>query len=247
MARSDDDRKVDRLRQGSRISPNARLMGYETQEGREIVVQGDELAPWFRIVNDANDPVIVSIAGGTLQAQIEGDIAHDEPDSIANSFPVKIGGYARDQTPAAVADTDRVQQYFSLEGRGVVLHDLAFAGENYVYDYKRIVPGPLAVEQDSLLESTSLSASSIVVKGGAGRIYSAWAYNPTGADAFLQIRNGTAAGVPTHAVLKIPTLQSGSIDFGLWGKYHDTGIVVQLSSAAATFNAAIGQLSCMYF
>jgi len=53
----------------------------------------------------------------TLDTQSVGDIAHDAVDS---GNPVKIGGIARQTSPAAVADADRVNAAFDNVGRQLI-------------------------------------------------------------------------------------------------------------------------------
>jgi hypothetical protein len=165
---------------------------------------------------------------------VGGQEPHDDPDS---GNPLLLGGRALEETPAAVADADRVRWYFTLEGRGVVLHDLAFAGENLVHDVKMMSEKPLAVEDGSLLSHYEVGTSE-VVKAAAGRVYSAWAYNNSGSDAFLLIRNAVATGAPSWPALKIADGESGFISFEAHGGlYFDTGIVVMLSTSDNSFAA----------
>lgn len=61
-----------------------------------------------------------------------GNVAHDDVDS---GKPHKIGGHARSSAPTAVGNNDRVDAYFDLNGRLVVLIDSAIpAGTNNIGD-----------------------------------------------------------------------------------------------------------------
>jgi hypothetical protein len=54
------------------------------------------------------------------RSQVQGDIAHDAADA---GNPLKLGGKAASSAPADVAAGDRVDAYFDLKGRQVVLAD----------------------------------------------------------------------------------------------------------------------------
>ena len=56
--------------------------------------------------------------GAAVTATTSGDVAHDSPDS---GNPIKVGGKAESTSPAAVADGDRVDAWFDLLGRQVVM------------------------------------------------------------------------------------------------------------------------------
>lgn len=176
---------------------------------------------------------------------VGGQAVHGDPD-VGN--PLLLGGHAYAETPAAVDADDRVRWYFSEEGRAVVLHDLAFAGENLLFDYKRTLIAPAPFEQDSLLSQSIIATgavSAITLKAAAGRLYRVFALNTSGAVAYLQVRNATGTGAPTMSALAIPTGSSGSIDFGNFGRYMDTGITIQLSSTQSTYTAInMGATGC---
>lgn len=104
MARSVAQRRRERLRSDSRLTGDSLPVAYEDQSGVESTWQGDELAPWVKIVNEAGDAVLV-----------QGDVAHDDPDS---GNPVKTGGHATTAPRAAVsADDDRADHSTDLRGR----------------------------------------------------------------------------------------------------------------------------------
>ena len=66
-----------------------------------------------------NSPVPISgTVSGTGTFQSAGDISHDSPDA---GNPVKIGGVARTTDPLVVASGDRVDSYFDITGRQVVI------------------------------------------------------------------------------------------------------------------------------
>ena len=55
----------------------------------------------------------------TVRGEIIGDYAHDAADSLTGSFPIKVGGVAKNQdgtTPNSVAEDDRVHAIFDLSG-----------------------------------------------------------------------------------------------------------------------------------
>jgi len=232
-----------------------------TPSGHAVSGDGDRAG----LVTDRQSRVRARLSGQAADSKAHLDVPLDDYGALmvggatahgsaleATNYPLKLGAVAEDEAPAAVDDGDMVRLFADLVGRLQINHPLGIAGENLVQDWLRTVQAPAAVEQDSILFQTVIAtANNIVAKASAGRIYSAWAYNATGAVAYLQVRNGTATGVPTHAVLAIPNGESGSIVLdGERGKYHDTGIVVQLSSTPNTFTgvtAADCHLSVGYF
>lgn len=78
-----------------------------------VVAQYDDTAPsavtenQFGAVRMGSDRVLYS----------QGNIAHDAVDA---GLPLKVGGYANSAAPTAVAVGDRVNQWFTLNGRAVV-------------------------------------------------------------------------------------------------------------------------------
>jgi hypothetical protein len=70
--------------------------------------------------------------GDTNGVFITGNVAHDAVDA---GNPTKLGGKASSSVPAAVANADRVNAYFDLNGRLVTLLDTALpAGTNNIGD-----------------------------------------------------------------------------------------------------------------
>lgn len=65
-------------------------------------------------VSQTNPLPVMTAAGSPLS--VMGDIAHDAVDS-ATSFPVKVGGWATTAPPTAVANNDRVNASFGLQGQ----------------------------------------------------------------------------------------------------------------------------------
>lgn len=76
------------------------------------------------------EPLQMSAGRLHTSAQATGSVAHDAVDS---GNPVKVGGKASSSAPTAVAAADRVDAYFDLNGRLVVLIDSALpAGTNAI-------------------------------------------------------------------------------------------------------------------
>ncbi len=85
--------------------------------------------------------------GTAGQVNIQGDTAHDAPDS---GNPVKIGGIANAAAPAAVAENDRANASFDLQGRLRVTDANAGAGS----------PSNPVVDTPSLANIASSASSS---------------------------------------------------------------------------------------
>ena len=130
-------------------------------------------------------PVALDVnSAGRLFVEAMGNIAHDGIDTI-NDFPLKIGGHAYDSLPTAVADGDRVNAAYTLEG-GMLL----------------------AGDDGSNLQNISVNASGqqevVIIGGGGGGT------NETDNAAFT---GGSTAVTPMGALFddSPPTITDGSI------------------------------------
>lgn len=100
-----------------------KIGGYAKATAPTAVADTDRVNAWF----DPNGRLHVILDLGAA-----GDVAHDAAD---NGNPLKIGGKAASSTPTAVTAGDRVNAYFDLSGRQVVLIDSALpAGTNNIGD-----------------------------------------------------------------------------------------------------------------
>lgn len=110
--------------------------------------------------------------------EVLGDIAHDSPET-STSFPVKIGGVAKNQdgtTPGFVAEDDRVNAIFSLDGRQYVNigHPFFFSTSpsySVAQTNAQVVAAPSAglslYLTDFVCTSSTLSSISVVENTGA--------------------------------------------------------------------------------
>jgi len=106
-----------------------KIGGYAKATAPTAVVDGDRVNAWFRLdgsqsVADsavATAVAAVEVAVDAVETAIAGSgftmVAHDAVDS---GEPLKIGGYAKATAPANVADADRVNAWFLLNGSKVV-------------------------------------------------------------------------------------------------------------------------------
>ncbi len=97
-----------------------------------------------------------------LPINVDGNVANDDPDT---GNPIKIGGKASAATPPAVANLDRVDAYFDVNGRLVVAIDLELpAGTNNIGDVD-IVSLPGTVEGDIGSTATNMAVVAAAVSG----------------------------------------------------------------------------------
>jgi hypothetical protein len=180
---------------------------------------------------DSGDPVPIAVHGTSEGVYVSGDIVHDSPDA---GNPVKIGGKANTAPPANVADGDRVDASFALNGSQRVALVDSTGAEALVTENNA-----LFVEWDSGLATVivnGLVAHDLPDSGApvkVGGYASAAAPVSVGADAdrvnawFL--RNGAQATVVTAAgaliggdatngldvdVTRLPALVAGTANIG---------------------------------
>jgi hypothetical protein len=95
-------------------------------------------------------------------------------------------------------------------------------------------------------KAVSAYAASLVLRDGPGKLIGLSGYN-SGADQFLQVHDAASlpadTAVPT-IVLKILADQNFAFDFGLYGRYFKTGIVVCNSSTGPT--KTLGSANCWF-
>lgn len=85
--------------------------------------------------------------------------------------------------------------------------------------------------------TTVAYAASKVVKASAGTLYGITGYNSKGSTQFVQLHNAAALPADTAVpvvTITVPATSNFSIDFGQYGRYFTTGIVVANSSTGPT-------------
>ena len=218
-------------------------------DGQPQFLASDEVGRlWNRLfVNGAavstTNPLPTTPGAGVVQ-MVEGDIAHDDPDLIT-MFPVKIGGRASAATPAAVANGDRVNAYFDLNGRLVVLDEAVHPGEDDTNNVLGVTTKPLAISTYAPLLASSLGgATDINVKAAPGNLMALSGENRNGATRYLQLHNlaGAIGGgaVPIY-VWPVPSgtvFGPGTDFFTIPGIWFSTGIRVGWSTTEHTYTAA---------
>lgn len=125
-----------------------------------------------RLTDGTNDASVDASSGAQF---VGGDIAHDSAD---DGNPVKIGGVARESNPTAVAGGDRVDAFFDVEGKQIVV--------------------PYAPQTNTLngtASATDTSDTAVIAAQGTGvRIYLTSIIISNSSDTFVEIdiKDGTA-------------------------------------------------------
>lgn len=95
-----------------------------------------------------------------------------------------------------------------------------------------------AEAEGALTNATSTAyEASHVVKASPGRVYRIDVYSSLGSAQWIQLYNSTtlpANGVAPAAIIKIATIASVTWDFGPYGRYFSTGIVIGNSTTGPT-------------
>jgi hypothetical protein len=113
----------------------------------------------------------VALASNQSSIPAAGDIAHDATDS---GNPLKIGGKAATSEPAAVANGDRVNAYFDVNGRqgvfaaGDVAHDTADSGNPIKVGGKAVSSAPTDVTANDRVNAQFDQKGRLAVFAGHG-------------------------------------------------------------------------------
>ncbi len=112
--------------------------------------------------------------------------------------------------------------------------------------FSQVIPAAGTTSQLTRAASTAL-ATSLVVKAGAGRLYSVVITNTRTSSQFIQVHDATSlpsnSAVPIHSFYA-PAQTSFSLDETLIGDYYATGITVCNSSTVATLT--VGSSDCWF-
>lgn len=164
---------------------------------------------------------IIRLPGSaTFSAQIQGNAAHDAADS---GNPVKIGGKANANESAAVAENDRVDAWFDLVRRLVV------------------IDGHPSPEAPATANGSAAGLSVIATPGAAVRLYikKVVITNRAAAGQIISLREGAAGTIRTTVFA--PALGAAiSLDYGSrgWQLPLDTALVADIAAASADVNVA---------
>lgn len=203
---------------------------------------------WVRLfvngapVSTAN-PLSVVVTTNSAPLTVEGDIAHDSPET-AGSNPVKIGGYSEDAAPVLVsAVADRVNGYFDRAGRQQVNQEGTIAGENLPLNVLRTVTGKLPVEQeawDQVNAALGTRANSRTDKTGAGRVRRITVSNGSAGEVTCIVFDNTAASGTVIDRFQVPGLAPSGVDgtavmdYPEDGHYFATGLTWAVSTASGS-------------
>lgn len=152
------------------------------------------------VFSSANPASVKSVSTGASSDRVQGCVAHDAVDVCD---PVKIGGKASYNAPAAVAVGDRVDAWYTLNGA----HEVALTDKNGNTFDAGVVNTDLTASTIILpvasvakpVTAGGLSLARIVtgttgtIKASAGQVYTVTFYNANAAVRYLQLYNKASA------------------------------------------------------
>jgi hypothetical protein len=95
--------------------------------------------------------------------------------------------------------------------------------------------------------TTTVYATNLVIKASAGTVYMLSGYNSLATAQFIQLHNATALPADTSVpsvIFYVPGLSNFSFDFGVYGRFFSTGVVVCNSTTGPT--KTIGAANCWF-
>lgn len=208
------------------------VVGYAATSAPAAVAVGDAARLWVTTagaLNIADGGSTISIDDGAGAISID-----DNAGSITVDAPVATPVFVRLSDGASAITTLPV----SIAGSVAVTNAGTFA----------VQASPISSSNNSPTNATSTSYNSnIVVKASAGTLYMITGFNSKSSAQWIQVHNSTT--LPSNATAPtltfyVPPTSNFSLDFGVYGRYFSTGIVVSNSLAGSSLT--IGSSDCWF-
>jgi hypothetical protein len=179
--------------------------------------------------DETDDSGSLAIASMTL---------HDAVD-VAAEGPVKIGGVADSTRPTAVADGDRVNAAYDLQGAA------------HVIPFPRASGGLSTFNGTTSDGGTAVSTTAVAVKASAGQLYGWFLYNPNDEVSFVNfydVAQGSVTVGTTNPLFQIaiPAGQAANL-MAPFGITFGTAITVSGTKTAGSNTAPDAQMDVTLF